>query len=122
MFSSDGGQLPIPFLVGRAQHKVDELMLCDRNLDVLLLAHQLWEEDDAPKQPQHSYWLEAAHTVLASKVSRLRPPHLGEAAATHRVGVVQFGSSPIIKLGRAGRMHVVRLVRDCKSCIPANLP
>lgn len=120
IFSSDGG-LPLDLvLVCHAQHKVDKLMLCDRDLDVLFLAHQLWEEDVAPKQPERSYWLKAALTILSSSARKAQTPIMIEPTVCPHVEIVQFGSSPIIKFGRSGRTHVVRLVRDCGGYISAN--
>lgn len=48
-------------------------MTYDRDEDILYLAHQLWEEADAPMSAAPAYWKEAALQILARGGKRYQP-------------------------------------------------
>ena len=68
-------------------------MACARDVEILYLAHQLWEEDDAPKRSVHSYWSGAAREILASGRCFDRNPTGGRQGRTDRAAPEAFKST-----------------------------
>jgi hypothetical protein len=60
-------------------------MSCERDEEILYLAHQLWEEDDTPSQSCSCYWTLAAQEILASGPSRTQVRHLHNTHACTRI-------------------------------------
>ena len=102
-------------------------MNCDREEDILYLAHQLWEESDEPKTTQQGYWQRAARQVLArhpgarSKVDAPTANGRGKLNTPRHQSHAQSGFIVRIDLGTAPAKRGVTLIKRCDSSKVANL-
>ena len=88
-------------------------MTYDREEDILYLAHQLWEEQAASHVSVRSCWQEAASEVLSHGRARYagqKIAHGADEKTNHPNVCIQFGSSPLIEMGKILSTYRVEMI------------
>ena len=98
-------------------------MAYDREEDILYLAHQLWEEQEASSPSARICWQDAAAQVLSGGRARSAyqdEPRHADVKLRHAQTCLQFGASCVIEPGKGATAYRITMITHSSAVEIAN--